>query len=419
MAMRAGEDQAPAGRPPLPRAAEVVVVGGGLAGCSLAYQLARRGQQVLLLEQRGICSGASGRNGGMTGAGSSLHSATGRAVYALTSENLRMLREELPAELGDDFTLRLPGNLDIATNEEQWEHLAHSVEAQRAQGIDVRLLDRAELRAMVPVVSERVLGAKFAPGSGHLWPFALVFALAAGARRHGARLHTWTPVTRLLAANGAVTGVETAAGSVEAGTVVLATNAWTPLLLPELPAGALVPARGQILVTQAMPTVLPHPFGTNFDKEYGRQTASGQILCGGFRRLDVDEGLGLYEERVTAPVLGGIAGCLETLFPPLGGLQWVRGWAGIMGFTADGLPLIGPYAALRGLYVAAGFNGGGFSWGAATGKALAELIVNGRSPFDLSPFDPARFQRAAVTWANPFTAGERNNPRRAGGPEEP
>ena len=71
------------------------------------------------------------------------------------------------------------------------------------------------------------------------------------------------------------------------------------MLLPDLPPGALVPARGQILVTEAVGEVVRHPFGTNFDKEYGRQTATGQILCGGYRRLDINEGLGSYEERVT------------------------------------------------------------------------------------------------------------------------
>jgi sarcosine oxidase subunit beta len=83
-----------------------------------------------------------------------------------------------------------------------------------------------------------------------------------------------------------------------------------------------------------------------------------------------------------------------------------------MGFTADGLPMIGPYGDSKGLYVAAGFNGGGFSWGAATGKAIAQLILHGRSAFDLDPFDPNRFANGNVAWDNPFTAGEQNNPRK-------
>lgn len=398
-------------RQQIPSEAEVVVIGAGLVGCSLAYQLAMRGKQVVVVEKRGICSGASGRNGGLTGAGSSLHSSAGRAVYDLTTENLRMLREDLARELDDDFSLQLPGALDIATTEEQYAHLAETVERQREYGMDVELLDPVEVRDLVPVASETILGAKFSRGNGHLWPFQLVHALANGARSYGTQFITHTPVTRILERNGAVEGVETVAGTIAAETVVVATNAWTPELLPDLPRGAVVPARGQILVTQPVGPVLPYPFGTNFDKEYGRQTATGQILCGGYRRLDENEGLELYEERVTPPVLQGIASCLTGLFPGLGQMRVVRAWAGIMGFTADGLPLIGAYGDTNGLYVAAGFNGGGFSWGVAVGKALAQLIVQGISAFDLSRFDPNRFSKAGVSWENPFTAGEQNNPR--------
>ncbi len=397
----------------VPQDAEVVVIGAGLVGCSIAYQLSKRGKRVVVVEKRGICSGASGRNGGMTGAGSAMHTETGRAVYALTSENLRMIREELPREMEDDFSLRLPGTLDIATNEEQLEHLRSSTRAQRELGSEVEMLDLPALKSMVPVISDKVLGAKFARSSGHLWPFQLVHALANGARTFGAEFYPWTPATGIVKTGGAVQGVETVAGTIATATVVVAANAWTPTLLDDLPQGALVPARGQILVTEAVGEVVRHPFGTNFDKEYGRQTATGQILCGGFRRLDINEGLGSYEERVTPPVLKGIGSCIATLFPPLRSLKVVRNWAGIMGFTADGLPMIGPYGGITGLYVAAGFNGGGFSWGAATGKALAQVILHGRAAFDLDPFDPNRFARGGVSWDNPFTAGEMNNPRKS------
>ena len=177
------------------------------------------------------------------------------------------------------------------------------------------------------------------------------------------------------------------------------------------PPGALVPARGQILVTQPLPPLLACPFGTNFDKEYGRQTPSGQIVCGGYRRLDVDEGLGTYREEVTLPVLAGIARCLTDLFPVLRGkARVVRAWSGIMGFTADGLPLIGRYEPAPGLTIAAGFNGSGFSWGPIVGKVIASLLSGQDPGFDIAPFRPARFHDGDVAWANPFTAGEKNNP---------
>jgi sarcosine oxidase subunit beta len=384
---------------------DAIVVGGGVVGCSIAYRLAADGRRVLLLERRGLASGASGRNGGMTGEGSAMHaeSGAGRAVYALTTANLALLRG-LPEELGADFELRLPGSLDVITTPEQHAHLAAAIAEQRAAGIDVSLLDAREARELMPALAPSILGAAFAAERGHLWPFALVHAFAAAARRHGAELRVGVEVERLLRRGERVVGVVAGGETIEAGEVVLATNAYTPQLLPELPAGAIVPARGQILVTAPLPPLVTRPFGTNFGKEYGRQTPDGKVLCGGYRRLDEGQGLGLLEERVTPPVLAGIARCLVELFPALRGVRVARAWAGIMGFTADGLPLIG---RAPGLTVAAGFNGGGFSWAAVVGRVVADLL-GGRDPgFDLAPFDPGRFASGGTAWRNPFTAGER------------
>lgn len=399
-------------RPHLPKSVDVAIVGAGVVGCSIAYQIAKRGKSVAVIDARGIASGASGRNGGITGTGSALHSTAGEAVYALTAENFSMLQNDLAQELDDDFALRLTGGLDIATTEEQADFLQRAVRTQQESGVEVQWLDSRHARDLVPALSDQVWGAEYKRRSGHLWPFQLVHALANGARSYGTYFCTHTRVECLETSGGAATGLRTEHGSIEAGAVVVATNAWTRSLLPDLPEGAIVPARGQILVTQPVGELLQMPFSTNYDKEYGRQTHSGQILCGGFRRLDIDEGLGSEKEYVHPPALGGIANCLGTLFPAMRNLRVVRSWAGLMGFTADGLPMIGSYGDTEGLYVAAGFNGGGFSFGPATGKAMAQLIVNGRATLDLDPFDPNRFASGTAGWDNPFTAGERNNPKK-------
>ena len=179
-------------------------------------------------------------------------------------------------------------------------------------------------------------------------------------------IRTGTAVERLLRDGDRVTGVVAGGEPIEAEEMVLATNAYTPLLLPELPAGAIVPARGQILVTQPLPPILPHPFGTNFDKEYGRQTPGGQILCGGYRRLDEDEGLGTTKSASRRPSWPG---------SPAAWRRSSRAWPG------QGRPRLGrdhglhrrrpaadrPATWAPGLTLAAGFNGGGFSWAASSG----------------------------------------------------
>lgn len=386
---------------------DVIVVGAGVAGCSTAYRLAQSGRRVLVIDQRGICSGASGRNGGLTGIGSAMHAEAGDSVYTVTNANFNLMRQ-LPEELDVDFELHLPGTFDVATTEAQLAHVRESAESQAKAGIRVEMLDADETRKRMPAFGPNIIGSKFTIDAGHLWPFRLVHAFAERARDLGAEFRLWTRVTELLRDGDRVIGVRIGSETIQADHVVLCTNSYTPLILPDLPAGAIVPARGQILVTQALPKLLAHPFGTNFDKEYGRQTPDGKILCGGFRRLDVDEGLGHYEERVSAPVLNGIASCLTNLFPSLGPVRIVRCWAGIMGFTADGLPIIGNAPWAPGLTIAAGFNGGGFSWGPITGKIVARLI-NGEDPgFDLRVFRPERFSEGGTAWNNPFTAGEAN-----------
>jgi glycine/D-amino acid oxidase-like deaminating enzyme len=301
--------------------------------------------------------------------------------------------------------------MDVITTPEQLAHLEEAVFTEQEAGIDIELIGTEAAREVMPALSPEILGAAYARDRGHLWPFSLVTGMADAAVRHGAVIRPGTRVERLAWSGNRVTGVVANSETFHAGDVVLATNAWTPRLLPGLPEGALVPARGQILVTQPLPPILACPFGTNFDKEYGRQTPGGQILCGGYRRLDTNEGLGTYREEVTPAVLSGIARCLTELFPVLKGkARVVRSWSGIMGFTADGLPLIGRYDPAPGLTVAAGFNGGGFSWGAIVGKVIADLIAGEEPGFDLLPFRPARFHEGGVTWANPFTAGEKNNP---------
>ncbi len=386
---------------------DVIVVGGGVVGCSIAYRLSLAGRRVLLIERRGLASGASGRNGGMTGAGSAMYSEAGQAVYSITSANLELMRH-LPEELGADFELRLPGTLDVATTAEQYEHLAESTAVQQASGIQVEMMDRKQAQSVMPALSDSILGAQFAHGRGHLWPFGLVHAFAAAAQRLGAEIRVGHAVERLVRTGDRVTGVVVMGETIESDEVVLATNAYTPTLMPDLPNGAIVPARGQILVTQPIPPILPHPFGNNFDKEYGRQVPGGPILCGGYRRLDEDEGLGHYEERVSPAVLSGIARTLTTLFPALENIKVVRCWAGIMGFTADGLPLIGRVDSSPGLTLAAGFNGGGFSWAAITGKIVADLLTDCDPGYNLSPFDPDRFAGGDTAWNNPFTAGEKS-----------
>jgi glycine/D-amino acid oxidase-like deaminating enzyme len=238
------------------RSPDVIVV-GGVTGTSIAWRLAQEGHRVLLLERRGICAGASGRNAGNTGAGSGMHTAprTVRPLHTITSANLQLLKS-LHDELDQDFELRLPGSMDVLTTPEQMAHAKETVITKHEAGSDVELLDRATARSIMPSLSPRILGATYTRDRGHLWPFALVTGMADAATREGAVIRIGARVERLARSGERVTGVVANGETIDAGDVVLATNAWTPQLLPELPDGAVVPARGQILVTQPLPPLL-------------------------------------------------------------------------------------------------------------------------------------------------------------------
>jgi sarcosine oxidase subunit beta len=327
----------------------------------------------------------------------------------MTSANWKML-QELPQELGVDFQLRKSGSVEIAQISAQWDHMVERCQIERDAGAGPELLDMQETRKLMPAVTEEIYGSKYTRSSGHVWPFALVDGFANTAARLGAELRTHTPVAKILEHSGRAHGVELLDGSrVHADEVVIATNSYTPLLLRQLPKGAIVPARGQILATEPVAPIIPLTWGNNFDKEYGRQVPGGPIICGGFRRLDEQEGLGLYEERVTLPVISGIGKRLTGLFPALAGVRVVRAWAGIMGFTPDGLPLVGRTKMMDGLSIVAGFNGGGFSWGAINGQIIADEITGKNHGFDLSYFRPDRFEEKGTAWHNPYTAGEKNS----------
>ncbi len=381
----------------------VIVIGGGLVGCGLAYQLAKRGEKVLLLESRNLVSGASGRNGGMImkidGRDSKASEIAKRWLYV--SENDRML-DAFPAELDVDIGLLRRGSLDIATSEAEVELLRRLVRMQREELGDeeIRYLDHGALKELSPVLSDRCLGARYRPSDGCLFPLKLAYALAREAVRMGAEIRTWTKVEQILLQSGRVAGVRTSEGILEAEAVVNAANGWAGYLTPELP---IIPLRSLAVITEPAPPVPAMTFEAELDSKivYGcTQTKRGNLLVGGPPEFTATRE-GQFNEEVSFREMLVNAAVLPRMFPALACLSVIRAWSGAMGITPDGLPCVGRVLPYEGLYVAAGYSNG-MSWAPVTSRLLAELIVEGGSSIPLDHLDPQRFAGKSYDWPQTY-----------------
>ena len=406
-------------RAELPAAAEVVVVGAGMVGASAAWHLARAGMRPLVVEANAPAWGASGRNAGMALAGLGGHFARvtrlvqetgGRSILDYTTRSLDML-EAWDAELPGGIEWDRFGSLDLATDEREEAHVRRMAATQAAEGLEVAVLDRDEVAALAPgVASERVCAAKWTPRDAKLNPFRLCYGLLEGVREMGGSVVTGVRVESLVATSGRAAGVRTSHGEVAAGAVLLATNAWTPALVPHLAAN-LTPIRETVCVTEMLPFSIGRPgFETNQCNEYWRQMRSGEVLIGGFAAADESMGIGSYSFRVRPGVPPLLAGLLARLHPALADARIVRCWSGLLDFASLEIPMAGPVpaedgTALPGAYLVAGLTGHGHPYAPVLGMLMSELISSGSArTLPLAPFDPRRYVGVThvPTWLDPF-----------------
>ena len=402
----------------LPAAADVVVVGAGMVGASAAYRLAMAGMSPLVIEANTPAFGASGRLAGMALAGLGGHfprvtrlvqEAGGRSILDYTTGSLGLLRE-LEAALPGGIEWEDAGSMDLAITEAEERHVRHMAELQAAEGLEVEILEHADLAARQPALdASAVRVAKWTPGDGKLNPFRLVFRLLEAAQARGARVVTGVRVEELLVRSGRAAGVRTSHGEVAAESVLLATNAWTPALVPWV-RHAITPIREHVLVTEPVPALLGPGFETNQCNEYWRQMRTGEVLIGGFAVADDEMGIGSYSMTVRPQVPPLLARLLGELHPDLRDARVVRAWAGLLDFAALEIPLAGPLCTgdgtvVPGAFLACGLTGHGLPYAPILGLLLAELIAGGAATtLPLAPFDPRRYAGRALepTWLAPF-----------------
>jgi sarcosine oxidase subunit beta len=389
--------------------ADILVIGGGIAGTATACYLAQYGHQVTLLEQSELATEASGLNAGAIWATGWGHAPDLASTLGMGS--LEVFKT-LQLDLGHDLEFRQGGSLQAIQTEEEYAFARQEVRELLARGHQVELLDGRDARSIEPALGPRILGCVYYPHGGNANPVKTVLALASLAQRHGATMPTHHEVTGVAHLNDGPYQVVTPPATFRASALVLAAGPWCRSL------GALLglsipvyPVRGQMWATAPTPPSIFHsigaleshlywhshpysdeqtPLGLTHRKSqrltrhlYGRQTRDGEIIIGGDRQLDAPK----------TPDWDGIetnrAHALE-LFPFLQDLPIARTWAGWMPFTRDLRPLIGKIPRLDNLYLLTGLSSSGFEKGLIAGKLLAESINHGAAAPILSEADPAR-----------------------------
>jgi glycine/D-amino acid oxidase-like deaminating enzyme len=367
------------GRLPGDERVDVAIVGAGVTGLACARVLALAGSRVRVLEARRAGSGASGRNGGFALRGTALpyDRMPLPDVMRLTEEALGRVRELA----GDAF--RPVGSLRVANSPEELEELHAEGEAIAADGFAVEPRAREELP---PAVRGFGLGGLWHPPDGALDQGRWLRRLAALAADAGAAVAEETRVTGL---DG--TSVRTEGGTVEADHVVVGMDGYGDGLLPELES-SVTTVRGQVVATEPLDReVLPCPLYSRWGYDYVQQRADGRLVAGGRRDTNLD-GETTREERTTAEIQGRLDELVAELTdgrPP----AITHRWAGLMGFTEDGLPLAGELPGRPGVWVSAGYSGHGNVLGFACGEGVARAIL-GDPDERLEAFAPARLLRA-------------------------
>jgi gamma-glutamylputrescine oxidase len=373
--------------------ADVLVVGGGISGITLAYTLAEQNGTVALLESGPLAGAASGRNAGLVLAMPAEPYAEGIAMWGRAGaramleigrrshQRVRQLIETL--DLGCDHRAR--GSLRLARTEEEAEDLRGSLALMNADGFAMREVPTRDA-VPEPAAAARFTAAFEVDEDGELDPVRFLHGLARAALARGARVFEHS---ELLDArwSGGLWEARTSHGRVRARALVIATNAYAPRLVPAL-AALIRPRRGQMLVTAPLGRVVsPRPVYAHWGYQYWRQLADGRLLIGGWRDLDLDGEVG-YEARTTPRIQAGIEAGLAELVPE--GAATERRWAGIMGFARDGRPLVGWLDAQHHLAICAGFTGHGMGMAAACTLDLAQVLAFRRAG-GIESFDPTRF----------------------------
>lgn len=371
--------------------ADVVVIGGGVHGCAMAYYLAKLGcRDVVVVEQDQVASGASGRC--PCGFRHQFGIEANIRLVAASIQMFLQLQEELESPI--DPQIQQCGYIFLASSEQGLEQYRKNVQLQRSLGIPSEVLDPQQTKSLVPWLNtEQVTGSSYCPSDGRANPFKVTLAYALAAQRLGVQIESNTRVQKIATSDSRVTGVVTDKGTIEAAKVVCVAGANTTALARtvgvELP---ITPRRHQMTVSERIPWI-GWPVTISILHQVSLfQTLDGNLIMGRGGPTEVKE----FTSRATWQSVAAEAKGWEQIAPPLLKLRVLRQWAGTYDMTPDANPALGPIPGVEGFYVAAGWSGHGFMFGPISGKTMAQTILGLPTSEDISHFDPSRFERGEL-----------------------
>ncbi|MDR6225007.1 glycine oxidase ThiO [Desmospora profundinema] len=370
---------------------DVVIVGGGVIGCAIAYALAGKGARVTVLERDRIGAHASSAAAGMLGAQVEMAFPGPMVDLCLESRALYPIwQRQLKQETGLDIELQNEGMLRIADTPAEAEALREREGWQRRYGLEAVWLEKESLLQSEPCLSSEWSGALRIPGDGQVSAPRLVQALAQGVRFRGGTVVEGVEVRHVRTTGGRVTEVETTGGTFSFDTVVLSAGAWLSHLASRLEASIPVsPVKGESLALRpARPLFRQTLFGPQ--GLYLVPKSDGRVIVGATEKAgDVSPG-------VTAE---GAAWLLQEsirMVPELKEAEWTAAWSSYRPRTPDGLPVLGPLSPWENAFVAGGHFRNGILLAPITGVGMAEWIAGEKVP-NWGAFAPDRFQKMAIS----------------------
>lgn len=371
---------------------DVVVVGGGIIGVSTAYWLKREDPKlkVAVVEANRLASGASGRNAGFLIQGTASDYVSdiaehgwdkARRLWHFSQENRDLMLQELAPR---GFEFEASGSLTVAGSAEEDERLRACVSRMRADGFPVAYIPNDETNRRL--TARGFYGSLYVASGGMLNPVLLVRQIA---EKSGADVLEHHRVLEMRENSGRVT-LETPQRAITCSAVVLALNAYLPQLVPDL--GRYVrPIRAQMLATKPVaPRWLQVPAYSHEGYYYIRQRPDGGILLGGARHLHALEERG-YTDETTPALQTDLERFMHHHFPQTRGIEIAQRWSGVMGFSPDGLPVVGEVPRLPNSHFATGFTGHGMGYGFQFGRLMADIHRRGLGATEADLFDCSRF----------------------------